>query len=174
MRIFEKYAQADFTSYEDFKENFKITVPEGFNFAYDVLDELAATKPEKTALYWTNDQGAKRVISFAEMKRLSDKAANYLSSLGIGKGDMVMIILKRDWQFWFTIMALHKLGAVTIPATHLLTEKDITYRVNAAGVKAIICTGAGEIAAHIDNAKDVPTLEYKLLCGERGGWLNYD
>jgi acetyl-CoA synthetase len=174
MRIFEKYAQADFTSYEDFKENFKITVPEGFNFAYDVLDELAQTKPDKTALYWTNDQGEKRVISFAEMKRLSDKAANYLSSLGIGKGDMVMIILKRDWQFWYTIMALHKLGAVTIPATHLLTPKDITYRVNAAGVKAIICTGAGEIAAHIDNAKDVPTLQHKLLCGNRDGWLNYD
>jgi non-ribosomal peptide synthetase component E (peptide arylation enzyme) len=87
MRIFEKYAQADFTSYEDFKDNFKITVPERFNFAYDVLDELAVNKPDKTALYWTQDTGAKRIISFGEMKRLSDKAANYLSSLGIGKGD---------------------------------------------------------------------------------------
>ncbi len=174
MRIFEKYAQADFTSYEDFHQNFKITVPERFNFAFDVLDELAATKPDKTALYWTNDQGAKRVTSFAEMKRLSDKAANYLSSLGISKGDMVMIVLKRDWQFWFTIMALHKLGAVTIPATHLLTEKDITYRVNAAGVKAIICTDSGDIKARIDSAKDMPTLQLKLLCGDREGWLNYD
>ena len=174
MRIFEKYAKADFTSYEDFKENFKITVPEGFNFAYDVLDELAETKPEKTALYWTNDQGEKRVFSFADMKRLSDKAANYLSSLGIGKGDKVMIILKRDWQFWHTIMALHKLGAATIPATHLLTEKDITYRVNAAGVKAIISTDFGEVAARVDNAKDMPTLKLKLLCGDREGWLNYD
>ncbi len=174
MRIFEKYAQADFTSYEDFHQNFKITVPERFNFAYDVLDELAATKPDKTALYWTNDQGEKRVVSFAEMKRLSDKAANYLSSLGIGKGDMVMIILKRDWQFWYTIMALHKLGAVTIPATHLLTEKDITYRVNAASVKAIICTGSGDIKARIDAAKDMPTLQLKLLCGGREGWLNYE
>jgi len=174
MRIFEKYAKADFASYEDFKENFKITVPENFNFAYDVLDELAVTKPDKTALYWTNDQGEKRIFSFADMKRLSDKAANYLSSLGIGKGDMVMIILKRDWQFWHTIMALHKLGAVTIPATHLLTEKDITYRVNAAGVKAIICTDSGVIKEHVDNAKDMPTLKLKLLCGDRKGWLNYD
>ena len=174
MRIFEKYAQADFTSYEDFHQNFKITVPERFNFAYDVLDELAATKPDNTALYWTNDQGEKRVVSFAEMKRLSDKAANYLSLLGIGKGDMVMIILKRDWQFWYTIMALHKLGAVTIPATHLLTEKDITYRVNAASVKAIICTGSGDIKARIDAAKDMPTLQLKLLCGDREGWLNYE
>jgi len=174
MRIFEKYAKADFASYEDFKENFKITVPERFNFAYDVLDELAATKPDKTALYWTNDQGEKRVFSFADMKRLSDKAANYLSSLGIGKGDKVMIILKRDWQFWHTIMALHKLGAATIPATHLLTEKDITYRVNAAGVKAIISTDFGEVAARVDNAKDMPTLKLKLLCGDREGWLNYD
>ena len=174
MRIFEKYAKADFASYEDFQQNFKITVPERFNFAYDVLDELAGEKPDKTALYWTNDQGVKRVFSFADMKRLSDKAANYLSSLGIGKGDKVMIILKRDWQFWHTIMALHKLGAVTIPATHLLTEKDITYRVNAAGVKAIICTDFGEIKTRIDNAKDVPTLELKLLCGDHEGWLNYD
>lgn len=174
MRIFEKYAKADFASYEDFKENFKITVPEGFNFAYDVLDELAETKPDKTALYWTNDQGVKRVFSFAEMKRLSDKAANYLSSLGIGRGDKVMIVLKRDWQFWHTIMALHKLGAVTIPATHLLTEKDITYRVNAAGVKAIISTDFGEVTARVDGAKDIPTLKLKLLCGECEGWLNYD
>jgi acetyl-CoA synthetase len=145
MRIFEKYAKANFTSYEDFK-----------------------------ALFWTNDHGVKRIFSFSEMKRLSDKAANYLSSLGIGKGDMVMIILKRDWQFWYTIMALHKLGAVTIPATHLLTAKDITYRVNAAGVKAIICTDSGEIKQHVDGAKDVPTLQLKLLCGDREGWLNYD
>jgi Acyl-coenzyme A synthetases/AMP-(fatty) acid ligases len=174
MRIFEKYTRADFSSYEDFKENFKITVPERFNFAYDVLDELAAARPDKTALYWTNDQGEKRVLSFADMKRLSDKAANYLASLGIGKGDMVMLILKRDWQFWHTIMALHKLGAVTIPATHLLTEKDIAYRVGAAGVKAIICTDSGEIKARIDGAKDIPTLKLKLLCGDREGWLNYD
>ena len=174
MRIFEKYAKADFASYEDFQQNFKITVPERFNFAYDVLDELAVEKPDKTALYWTNDQGEKRILSFGDMKRLSDKAAGYLASLGIGKGDKVMLILKRDWQFWHTIMALHKLGAVTIPATHLLTEKDITYRVNAAGVKAIICTDFGEIKARIDSAKDVPTLELKLLCGDHPGWLNYD
>ena len=174
MRIFEKYAQANFSSYEDFHRNFKINVPDRFNFAYDVLDELARTKPDKTALYWTNEAGEKRLFSFADMKRLSDKAANYLTSLGIGKGDMVMIILKRDWQFWYTIMALHKIGAVTIPATHLLTAKDITYRVNAASVKAIICTGSGNVAQHIDDAQDVPTLKYKLICGDRDGWLNYD
>ncbi|NLT98893.1 MAG: AMP-binding protein [Christensenellaceae bacterium] len=172
--MFEKYAQANFSSYEDFHKNFKINVPERFNFAYDVLDELARTKPDKTALYWTNEAGEKRVFSFADMKRLSDKAANYLTSLGIGKGDMVMIILKRDWQFWYTIMALHKIGAVTIPATHLLTPKDITYRVNAASVKAVICTGSGDVAQHVDDAQDVPTLKYKLICGDREGWLNYD
>lgn len=174
MRIFEKYTKADFTSYEDFKENFKIDVPERFNFAYDVLDELAAAKPDKTALYWTHESGEKHVYSFADMKRMSDKAANYLQSLGIGKGDMVMIILKRDRQFWPTIMALHKLGAITIPATHLLTEKDITYRVNAAGVKAVICTDFGDIKARVENAKDMPTLKLRLLCGDREGWLNYD
>ncbi len=174
MRIFEKYAKADFSSYEDFNENFKINVPERFNFAYDVLDELAMTKPDKTALYWTREDGDVRIYSFADLKRLSDKAANYLSSLGIGKGDKVMIILKRDYQFWYTIMALHKLGAVTIPATHLLTEKDITYRVNAADVKAIISTNFGDVRLHVDGAKDMPTLELKLLCGDHEGWLNYD
>ena len=174
MRIFEKYTQADFSSYEDFNKNFKINVPERFNFAYDVLDELAETRPYKTALYWTREDGDVRIYSFADLKRLSDKAANYLSSLGIGKGDKVMIILKRDYQFWYTIMALHKLGAVTIPATHLLTEKDITYRVNAADVKAIISTGFGDVRAHVDGAKDMPTLELKLLCGDYEGWLNYD
>ena len=174
MRIFEKYTQADFSSYEDFNKNFKINVPERFNFAYDVLDELAATKPDKTALYWTREDGDVHIYSFADLKRLSDKAANYLSSLGIGKGDRVMIILKRDYQFWYTIMALHKLGAVTIPATHLLTEKDITYRVNAADIKAIISTDFGDVRAHVDCAKDMSTLELKLLCGDYDGWLNYD
>ena len=173
MRIFEKYTQADFTSYEDFHENFKINVPERFNFAYDVLDELAATKPNKRALVWVHEDGTKKVFTFADIKRLSDKAANYLTSLGISKGDKVMIILKRNYQFWYTIMALHKIGAVAVPATHLLTKKDVEYRVNAASVKMIICTNDGDIKEHVDEAQDMPTLKVKALLGDREGWLNY-
>lgn len=173
MRIFEKYVKADYSSYEDFKENFKINVPERFNFAYDVLDELAKTKPDKEALVWVNEKGPRKTFTFADLKRLSDKAANYFLSLGIKKGDKVMLILKRHYEFWFTIMALHKIGAVTIPATHLLTKKDIEYRVNAADIKMVVCTGEGNVCEQVDLAKDMPTLELKALIGDREGWLNY-
>jgi acetyl-CoA synthetase len=173
MRIFEKYAKADFTSYEDFKENFKINVPERFNFAYDVLDELAVTKPDKRALVWVHEKGEQHTFTFADLKRLSDKAANFFLAQGIRKGDKVMLILKRHYQFWYTIMALHKIGAVTIPATHLLTKKDIEYRVNAAGIKMIVSTADGEVADHIEEAKGMPTLESKAIIGGRDGWLDY-
>ncbi len=173
MRIFEKYAKADYTSYEDFKQNFKISVPERFNFAYDVLDELAATKPDKRALVWVQEKGERHTFTFADLKRLSDKAANFFLSQGIRKGDKVMLILKRHYQFWYTIMALHKIGAVTIPATHLLTKKDIEYRVNAAGIKMIVSTADGIVADSVEEAKDMPTLETKAILGGREGWLDY-
>ena len=173
MRIFEKYAKADFTSYEDFKQNFKINVPERFNFAYDVLDELAKEKPDKRALVWIHDKGEQHTFTFADLKRLSDKAANFFLSQGIRKGDKVMIILKRHYEFWYTIMALHKIGAVTIPATHLLTKKDIEYRVNAAEVKMIVSTDTGDMAVHVEEAQNMPTLACKAILGGRDGWLNY-
>ena len=109
-------------------KNFKVKVPDCFNFGYDVVDEWARIAPEKKALLWTNDQGKRIDFTFADIKRESDKTASYFQSLGIGHGDMVMLILKRRYEFWFSIIALHKLGAVCIPATHLLTEKDIVYR----------------------------------------------
>ncbi len=174
MRIFEKYVRAEYDSYEDFKINFKINVPERFNFAYDVLDALAAEKPDKRALVWVNENGEKHDFTFSDIKRLSDKAANFFLSLGIKKGDKVMIILKRHYEFWYTIMALHKIGAVAIPATHLLTKKDIEYRVNAAGIRMIVCTSFGDVSSGIDMAENVPTLEFKaLLGGTREGWLDY-
>lgn len=174
MRIFEKYVKPDYTSYEDFKQNFQISVPERFNFAYDVLDTLAQSKPDKRALVWVHEKGEKRTYTFAELKRMSDKAANYFLSLGIKKGDKVMLILKRHHEFWYTIMALHKIGAVTIPATHLLTKKDIEYRVNAAGIRMIVCTSDGDIAASVDQAQGIPSLEFKtILHGQREGWLEY-
>ena len=109
-------------------QNFHVNVPDNFNFGYDVVDEWARTNPDKKALLWTNEAGETIQFTFADIKRESDKAAAYFTSLGIGKGDMVMLILKRRYQFWFSIIALHKIGAVTIPATHLLTGKDIVYR----------------------------------------------
>src|SRR5574344_899219 len=151
--MLEKYlTQTKFTSQEDFINNFKIKVPHNFNFAYDVVDEWAAVAPDKNALLWTNDQGAHHQYSFAEMKKYTDMTASYFQSLGIGHGDMVMLILKRHVEFWFSIIALHKIGAVVIPATHLLTKKDIVYRANAADIKAIVADGEELIIGHINDA----------------------
>lgn len=144
--------QTSFSSQEDFIRNLEIRVPEQFNFAYDVVDGWAAQEPDKPALLWTNDKGEHRQYSFAEMKHYSDLTASYFQQLGIGRGDMVMLILKRRIEFWFSILALHKLGAVVIPATHLLTKKDIVYRANAADIKMIVCAGETVITDHIREA----------------------
>ena len=134
-------SQTSFSSQEDFNKNLKINVPENFNFGYDVVDAWAAEQPDKNALLWTNDKGENRQFSFADMKRYTDMTASYFQSLGIGRGDMVMLILKRRYEFWYSTIALHKLGATVIPATHLLTKKDIIYRCNAADIKMIVAAG---------------------------------
>ncbi|MGL5957032.1 MAG: AMP-binding protein [Phocaeicola sp.] len=163
----EKYLkQTLFASQEDFNENLEIQVPEKFNFGYDVIDEWAATHPDKKALLWTNDKGKCIQFTYADMKRESDKTASYLQSLGVGKGDKVMLILKRRFEFWHTMIALHKLGAVAIPATHLLTKKDIVYRCQAADVKMIVCCGEPLITEHILSAMpESPTVESLVSVG---------
>ena len=124
-RLFEQYlVKSEFSSMEDFQEHFQLVVPENFNFGYDVVDALAARKPDKLAMIWTNVAGAERRFTFADIKRESDRAAAFFAQQGVAKGDSVMLILKRHAEFWFSIVALHKLGAVAIPATHLLTTKD--------------------------------------------------
>ena len=153
--------KTEFDSYEDFMANFKVNVPDNFNFGYDVVDEWARIAPDKKALLWTNENGECIQFTFADIKRESDKAAAYFTSLGIGRGDMVMLILKRRYQFWFSIIALHKIGAVTIPATHLLTANDIVYRCNAADIKAIVAVGDEEVISHVDEARaKCPSLQY--------------
>lgn len=175
--MIEKFVkQTLFASHRDFMENYAIIVPEQFNFAYDVADEWARTHPDKRALCWTNDKGAHRDLTFGELKELSDRTASWLQSLGIGKGDMVMLILKRNIEFWQTILALHKLGAVVIPATHLLTDKDITYRNNAAGIRAIIATEDENLVTHVNLAMEQsPTVEHRIMVGETipDGWLDF-
>lgn len=165
--MIEKFLdKVDFTSQEDFKNNLKINVPENFNFGYDVVDAWAEEDPEKKALLWTNDKGEHIQFTYADLKKYTDKTASYFQSLGIGKGDMVMLILKRRYEFWFSIIALHKLGAVAIPATHLLTKKDIVYRCNAAGIKMIVAAGEGVITQHIfDAVADSPTLKTLVSVG---------
>ena len=158
--------QTHFTSQEDFIRNFKIEVPENFNFGYDVVDAWAAEEPEKEAILWTNDKGACIHFSYADLKKYTDQTASYFQSLGIGHGDKVMLILKRRYEFWYSIIALHKLGAVVIPATHLLTKKDIVYRCNAASIKMIVMAGEEVITKHvIDAMPESPTVEKLVSIG---------
>ncbi|MFQ8713546.1 MAG: AMP-binding protein [Alistipes onderdonkii] len=154
-----------FTSQEDYIRNFRIRVPADFNFAYDVVDAYAAEEPDKKALLWTDDRGGEIQFTFADMKRETDRTASYFQSLGIGRGDMVMLILKRRYEFWFSILALHKLGAVAIPATHLLTRKDVVYRCNMAGVRRS-SPRASWITGHIAAAMpESPTTKLLISVG---------
>ena len=158
--------QTQFTSQEDFIKNFKIEVPENFNFGYDVVDAWAAEEPDKEAILWTNDKGACIHFSYADLKKYTDQTASYFQSLGISHGDKVMLILKRRYEFWYSIIALHKLGAVVIPATHLLTKKDIVYRCNAASIKMIVMAGEEVITKHvIDAMPESPTVEKLVSIG---------
>ncbi len=169
--------KTEFSSYEDFMENFHVNVPDNFNFGYDVVDKWAESEPDKPDLLWTNDKGEKIQFTFADIKRESDKTASFFQSLGIGRGDMVMLILKRHYQFWFSIIALHKLGATVIPATHLLTEKDIVYRCRMAGIKAIVCTGDSIVVGHIEKAlPNCPTVKALISTGPiiPDGWYDFN
>ena len=158
--------QTSFSSQEDFIKNFHVRVPENFNFGYDVVDAWAAEQPDKKALLWTNDRGEHHQYTYAELKEMTDRTASYFQSLGIGRGDMVMLILKRHYEFWYAIIALHKLGAVAIPATHLLTKKDIVYRCNAASIKMIVASGDDIVLGHIiDAMPESPTVERLVSTG---------
>lgn len=175
--MLEKYLQqTEFTDFEDFKANYKLLVPENFNFGYDIVDVWAAKEPNKKALLWTNDQGECREFTFGEIKKYTDQTASYFQSIGLKKGDIVMAILKRRYEFWFTIIALHKIGAVIIPATHLLTKKDLVYRNNAADIKAIIAVGDETIIKHINDAMpESPSVEMLISVGPvvPENWLDF-
>ena len=158
--------QTTFTSQEDFNRNFQLIVPENFNFGYDIIDGWAAKAPEKLAMLWTNDQGEVRRYTFADMKRYTDQTASFFQSLGIQKGDVVMLILKRRAEFWFSTVALTKLGATVVSATHLLTKKDIIYRCDAADIKMIVCAGETVITDHIVEARpECPSLKHVVSVG---------
>ena len=122
--------------------DFKVKCPDTFNFGYDVVDDIAQNDPDRRAMMWCNPEGEEHLFTFADMKRWSDKTASYLAAHGVGKGDMVMVILRRHYQFWFVATALAKLGAVMVPATFMLKEHDLEYRLNGASIKAVICTSA--------------------------------
>ncbi|MCL2818692.1 MAG: AMP-binding protein [Actinomycetia bacterium] len=155
--------------------DFSLTYPDRFNFGYDVVDRIADTEPDRLAMIWTNPEGEEHHFTFEDIKVWSNRTANFLASLGIGKGDPVMVIARRHYQFWFIAIALHKLGAIMIPATFMLKEHDLEYRINASSTKAIIATNAGDIADTVDNvASKCPSLEYKILLNGGGAGLALD
>lgn len=176
MNFAQRYLDTDCGSYEEMQQRLKLRIPEKFNFAFDIVDEYARLCPEKRALVWCNDKGEEKQFSFGEISRLSKKLASSLYKMGIRKGDFVMLIMKRRAEYWITYPALHRLGAVAIPATHMLTKKDVVYRNNAAGVKMIIAAQDENILEHVDAAMaDSPTLEHRvLLGGVREGWESFD
>ena len=149
---------------------------EKFNFAFDIVDKMAEKEPDKLAMLWVSKHHEEKRFTFNDMKRMSNKTANYFKSLGIKRGDRVMLILKRHYQFWFAILALHKLGAVVIPATNLLMEHDLDYRFKAAGVRALVCTPDGQVADEaLRAAKNCDTVEFLMMAnGAREGWLDFD
>ena len=166
----------DFASYEDFKQNYTLTIPEDFNFGYDIVDAWAAEEDSKPALVWCDDHGGEKRLSFGDISRLSNRAANFFRSLGIRKGDTVMLILRRRWEYWITATALHKLGAVIIPASLQLTVKDIVYRANSASVKLICAVDDPFVTAQVEGAEpDCTSLLGKVLAaGKRDGWISWD
>ena len=161
--------QTKFTSIEDYNKNLEFIIPENFNFAYDVMDVWAEEKPEGLAILWTNDQNEEIRTTFAQLKEQTDQAASYLMSLGIGKNDPVMLILKRRYEWWVIMLALCKIGAIVIPATHMLTKKDIIYRNTRASIKAIICVDDAYVTEQIKLAMpQSPTVKVYITVTDHG------
>lgn len=157
-------------------ETFSVHYPDNFNFGYDVVDDIAVNDPDCRAMIWCNPEGEEHIFTFADMKRWSDKTANFLVDQGIKRGDYVLVVLRRHYQFWFVATALAKIGAVMVPATFMLKEHDLEYRLNGASISSIICTSVGEISQIADNVIDeCPTVTSRILVnGAGGGTTKYD
>ena len=157
-------------------ETFSVHYPDNFNFGYDVVDDIAVNDPDRRAMIWGNPEGEEHIFTFADMKRWSDKTANFLVDQGIKRGDYVLVVLRRHYQFWFVATALAKIGAVMVPATFMLKEHDLEYRLNGASISSIICTSVGEISQIADNVIDeCPTVTSRILVnGAGGGTTKYD
>ncbi len=176
-RLIDRYLpRKNFDSYEDFINNYTVNVPEDFNFGFDIVDEWARLEEDKRALCWCDDNGGERVFTFSDISRLSNRAANFYRSLGIGKGDVVMNILRRRFEYWISAVALCKLGAVCIPGSPQLTKKDIVYRSNAARIKALVCVDddfvISQVMAALPECETVKSII--SVAGKREGWLFFD
>ncbi len=150
-----------FDSYDDYVQNAAPIVPDNFNFAYDVIDEIAQETPDKVAILWVNDSGDKKIITFRDLARMSNAVANFLVKQGLGKGDTVLLFMRRRWEYWVLMMAMHRVGIIPIPSTNQLKAEDIKFRVNMADVKTIIAFDDGVVVGEIQNAID--GLDVKLI-----------
>ncbi|HET6351660.1 MAG TPA: AMP-binding protein [Coriobacteriia bacterium] len=168
--------RTEFESYEDFIANFQIETPENFNFGFDVVDEWARVEPEKRALVWCNDHAEERVLTFAELSALSNQTANAFAKMGVGKGSVVMFVLRRRWEYWVAAVALAKIGAVLIPASMMLTKKDIIYRAQAAEVDMVVCVDDAYVIDQMEQAlPECPTVRNRVIvAGAHEGWLGFD
>lgn len=180
MPIYEKFVGAhrdDFLSLKDAQKNYKLTWNEDFNFAYDVIDELGTTKPDKLAMIWVSKDGEEKRFTFEDMMKQSNKVANYLRYIGVKKGDRVLLVMKRHYYFWHVVMALHKIGAVMVQATYMLTPKEYVYRCNKAGIKFAIFTADGNCTEQFDErADEYETMQKKMVLGHKQipGWLDFE
>jgi len=181
MPLYEKFTgrhRDDFATLEDLQKNYKLTVPNNFNYAFDCLDALAAESPGALALLWVSNEGKERRFTYEDIRRLSVKAANFFIAQGIEKGDMVMLTMSRDWRYWPILMGLHRMGAVSVPATYLLTKKDLEYRINAASIKMLVTTPRfGVIQAMEEALPKCPTIKKLAVFGgnvPNNRWIDLD
>ncbi|MBR6408006.1 MAG: AMP-binding protein [Clostridia bacterium] len=175
LNINERFVKEEYDE-KGILKKFRIVAPENANFGYDCIDAIAAEEPDRRAMVWCNSHGEEHIFTFGDISRYSNKTANALMNAGIRKGDRVLVVLKRHYQFWFTIIALHKIGAVIIPATHLLKKKDYVYRFNNAHCKGIVCTYEDGVADNAQQAiNECPFVTVKMVThGHKDGWLNFD
>ncbi len=180
MAIYERFVGAtrdDFISLDDAQKNYKLSYNDDFNFAYDVVDELGNTKPDKLAMVWVSKDGEEMRFTFRDMMIYSNKAANYLNYMGIKKGDKVLLAMKRSYYFWFVMLGLHKIGAVAVQATNMLKAKDYVYRCNAGKIKAVILTGDGQETEYFDEGTGYETVEKKFVLGHKNAgadWIDFE
>ncbi len=178
MALYTQYVapHGGFLSYEDFCKNFRLTKPEAFHFAYDVADVLADTTPDAVALAWATPREESGTMTFAQMREASDRAANALASHGVGKGSRVLLLLKSHWEYWPILLALHKLGAVAAPASHLLTAQDIAYRLGAANITFVLATAEDGLPQRVDEAAALSGLAPVRMTvrGTQPGWASYE
>ena len=178
MGLLERFLpRIEFDSYEDFKENYRVNPPEKFNFGFDIVDAWAKEDKEKRALVWCDDHGQEKVITFDEMSRLSNQAANYFKSLGLTRDSVVMLIMRRRWEYWVCATALIKLGVIFVPGTLQLTKKDVAYRANAANIEMFVCVNDEYVLTQVENAlPEAPCIKYRAMVGggTREGWADFN